>query len=370
MQRISSRSTILVRIFSTLSLNLWLNRIFHSGPLYFDKDLIVLEYPNSQIKPYDMELKKVAFWIHFLDLTIDYLNKSWATIFGNSIGNFLEVYYDDFDRCWQPSIRVKIVIYIFKPLGRGIKIHSDSSMTGCCIKMRYERLADFCFFCGIIGHVKDCNQAFSSNITPTQNHFNNGPWLRFHPLPRGLIQRKPSLDNPIPPKDPCPSSFFPNPPPPPPPPSNPPPPPSDPSLSSVYPTCSSPHPSILDPDSSLSPSLPFSSHSLYYTPLAPPSSTSALSSSSSPITHTFSPSALAPYVFSPSLSLPNLSYSLSMDTSTLANTKKNKKDKQSLPLSFDINFPPVDSKRETDSILPHNSKRVKSAPPFLAFDSS
>lgn len=64
-------------------------------------------------------------------------------------------------------------------------------MLGSWIKMRYERLSDLCFFCGIIGHIaKDCNLSFIINSSPSPKNNNFGPWLRFIPPPRGPIQFK------------------------------------------------------------------------------------------------------------------------------------------------------------------------------------
>lgn len=100
----------------------------------------------------------------------------------------------------SPSARVRILIDISEPLRRGIKVAIENSLNGSWIKMRYERLPDFCFCFGIIGHVaKDCNHAFLGNdlSNSTSRTHSYGPWLRFQPPPKGPIQwRNSSINKP------------------------------------------------------------------------------------------------------------------------------------------------------------------------------
>lgn len=83
---------------------------------------------------------------------------------GNAIGEFVEVDCDESGNCWGFSSKIRVITDITKPLRRGIKINIDGSMNGYWVPIRYERLPDYCYNCGLIGHtLKDCVKMYEQS---------------------------------------------------------------------------------------------------------------------------------------------------------------------------------------------------------------
>lgn len=64
------------------------------------------------------------------------------------------------------SLRIQIRVDISRPLRRGVNITLDDAIGRSWIPIQYERLPEFCFLCGIIGHQhKNCDLFYSSDRT-------------------------------------------------------------------------------------------------------------------------------------------------------------------------------------------------------------
>ncbi|KAL5827909.1 hypothetical protein ACOSQ4_019706 [Xanthoceras sorbifolium] len=82
-------------------------------------------------------------------------------------------------------IRVRVGVNIDKPLKRCLRVDLGGSNGIVALLLCYERLSEFCFECGLVGHsVRECVKARSSGgeIGNTQHSF--GPWLRASSPPR------------------------------------------------------------------------------------------------------------------------------------------------------------------------------------------
>jgi hypothetical protein len=84
-------------------------------------------------------------------------------------------------------LRVKVRKCINTPLMRGTMVEVDEKGKMLWCPFEYEYLPDFCFICGIIGHVdKDCSKKLKRGKDPQF-----GKWLRWVPL-----KKKHSFDGP------------------------------------------------------------------------------------------------------------------------------------------------------------------------------
>uniref|UniRef100_A0A803MDE5 CCHC-type domain-containing protein n=1 Tax=Chenopodium quinoa TaxID=63459 RepID=A0A803MDE5_CHEQI len=77
-------------------------------------------------------------------------------------------------------MRVKVQVNIAKPLRRGMKVAVESGCTKW-IGFKYERLGDFCYYCGQIGHTdKDCEEK-EGGVGESPVVFQYGPFLTASP---------------------------------------------------------------------------------------------------------------------------------------------------------------------------------------------
>ncbi|KAL5839139.1 hypothetical protein ACOSQ4_011747 [Xanthoceras sorbifolium] len=73
-------------------------------------------------------------------------------------------------------LRIRVNIDISKPLKRGIRVSLNESEESIMLLIRYERLLEYCFGCGMVGHhVHDC-PSVSTDADFVQTDI--GPWLR------------------------------------------------------------------------------------------------------------------------------------------------------------------------------------------------
>lgn len=97
---------------------------------------------------------------------------------GKDVGNSLGRYIETDKRSWLPKqakfMRVRVDLPIDKPLWRGgniVNLDGDKVW----ISFKYERLPNFCFHCGILGHdQKHCPSLPSDSELPNQY----GEWLK------------------------------------------------------------------------------------------------------------------------------------------------------------------------------------------------
>lgn len=78
-------------------------------------------------------------------------------LIGNTIGKCISVEADEKGCCVGIYMRIRIKYEIKKPLRRVLKLTLDPSNPPEEILIRYERLPEYCYMCGIIGHqIKEC----------------------------------------------------------------------------------------------------------------------------------------------------------------------------------------------------------------------
>uniref|UniRef100_A0A803PC16 Reverse transcriptase domain-containing protein n=1 Tax=Cannabis sativa TaxID=3483 RepID=A0A803PC16_CANSA len=130
------------------------------------------------------------FWIQVYRLPFLSKSKSLAKVLRNLIGTFLEVYEDSLNEGWGPFLRIRVGIDVSKPLLRGQTVTFPWMNDELWLDYRYERLPDFCYECGIIGHVFDKCSEFLEKIDDGKDpDLPYGPWMEGSPLPRSNYDR-------------------------------------------------------------------------------------------------------------------------------------------------------------------------------------
>ncbi|WJX41610.1 hypothetical protein P8452_28938 [Trifolium repens] len=160
--------------------------VLKNGPWSFDRNLLILNRVSGDEQPADLEMNKVAFWVRVYELPLKVRSDSMAKKLGNIIGQFEETDPLERNRTGR-FLRLKVLIDLRKPLKRGTVIKSqDRSLK---VYFKYERLPNFCFVCGRIGHqLKECDEAGDLEEAGYEDleekELGFGPWLRASPLPK------------------------------------------------------------------------------------------------------------------------------------------------------------------------------------------
>lgn len=88
-----------------------------------------------------------------------------SPIIGQHLGNFIGEFeeYDDNNNAgiWRTFMRIKVKLDVRKPLKKEKKVrHTGGDWK--TVRFKYERLGNFCFLCGILGHTDQfCSKIFS-----------------------------------------------------------------------------------------------------------------------------------------------------------------------------------------------------------------
>lgn len=131
-------------------------KVMAGGPWHFDRALIVLEEPRGIGNKRKQKFTHATFWVQFHNVPIGCMELESIHKLGELIGDVLEVETDDEGECIGPYARVRISIDITKPLQKMVflELEEDNEVE---LPVLYERLPDFCFCCGLIGHqFKEC----------------------------------------------------------------------------------------------------------------------------------------------------------------------------------------------------------------------
>ncbi|KAK4420963.1 hypothetical protein Salat_2046800 [Sesamum alatum] len=114
----------------------------------------------------------------FIILPQEHGKEIWAEFIGNKLGKYraMDWYKDDPSSLTEFKLRVGLNIQ--NPLRRIMKIRSPDG-EDYVIQFTYERLPNFCFLCGLIGHIsKDCEMHYTDGFVDPGSNTPFGPWLR------------------------------------------------------------------------------------------------------------------------------------------------------------------------------------------------
>ena len=128
------------------------------GPWHFNRALIVLKEPSGIGNMRKQAFTHAAFWIQIHNVPLACMERDNVQKLGGLLGEVLEVETDDKGECIGLYARVRVSIDITKPLQKMVFLELEDEDDEVELPVLYERLPDFCFCCGIIGHqFKECS---------------------------------------------------------------------------------------------------------------------------------------------------------------------------------------------------------------------
>ncbi|TXG53056.1 hypothetical protein EZV62_022225 [Acer yangbiense] len=154
------------------------NRIWQRGPWHFDNSLITLEKPDRLGDISMLKFNQADFWVQIHNIPIMCMNRSMARWLANQLEEVLELPSDS-KECWGKFLRVKVRIDISRPLERWLRLRLDNSGKVVVVVLKYERLPEFCYACGKIGHaLRDCHDDEARMNAMEGSIASFGAWMR------------------------------------------------------------------------------------------------------------------------------------------------------------------------------------------------
>lgn len=112
------------------------------------------------------------------------LNSGMGMVIDNGLGKLVKVETSNGGYNCGDILRVRVWIDVTKPLKHALNVHGG--MKGSLIvTFAYERLPNFCYRCGLLGHLlHDCSMEFTdpSSDEVDMNSLDYGDWLRAESL--------------------------------------------------------------------------------------------------------------------------------------------------------------------------------------------
>ncbi|KAL0345801.1 UNVERIFIED_CONTAM: hypothetical protein Sradi_4411400 [Sesamum radiatum] len=153
------------------------NRALVGWTWSFKENILKLSRVNENENPLWVNLEWCALYVHVRDLPIRKMTKEFAEYIGNRIGKFMDVEHMDDHRNWSSTLRIWVKLSFTKPLRRFMKIRStDNEML---LVSSYERLPNFCYLCGLLGHLsKLCEKRYEPDFSDPGEDSPFNAWFR------------------------------------------------------------------------------------------------------------------------------------------------------------------------------------------------
>ncbi|XP_075520620.1 uncharacterized protein LOC142553940 [Primulina tabacum] len=149
-------------------------RILQEGPWNFSRSLIVLTEPTGCHSPRTLRFDEATFWIQLHNIPLAFLHENLLLKLGSQLGMVVEVDRGDHGVVLGCFARIRVCINISQPLRKCIRVTSMSEEEDIFIILVYERLPDFCYACGRVGHThRECEDTSVDKV-----RFACGAWLR------------------------------------------------------------------------------------------------------------------------------------------------------------------------------------------------
>jgi hypothetical protein len=122
------------------------------GPWRFQGDAVLVRALEQNEDPNEVEFEVLAIWAQFADIPFYLLSKQLARKLENKLGHLISIDNHARGNLNHKILRARVAIPIAHPLQRWITLEDEFSDEEVLATVLYERLPNFCLYCGVIGH--------------------------------------------------------------------------------------------------------------------------------------------------------------------------------------------------------------------------
>ncbi|TXG58564.1 hypothetical protein EZV62_016393 [Acer yangbiense] len=156
-----------------------LNRVLAGSPWSFDNALLALERPVGKGTVDNLSFSHTDFWVQIHQIPLLCMTREIGGFLGGLIGLVLDVDRGSSGDCVGKFMRVRIRVDITRPLKRCLRVDILGDGTETVMVLRYERLPNHCFRCGMVNHTTtECTDVEPIPITDGKEVPLYGAWLR------------------------------------------------------------------------------------------------------------------------------------------------------------------------------------------------
>ncbi|KAK3225346.1 hypothetical protein Dsin_005208 [Dipteronia sinensis] len=145
-------------------------KVLAGGPRSFDDTMIVLEEPTGKRAITGLKFNMAEFWVQISNLPILCITKEIGLFLESIIGDVREVDIGPSGDFCGKFLRVRVIIKIDKPLKRFLRVNVLGDGKETVMLIQYERLPNFCFKLGLLGHtVHGCSETGDGGLPTDQD---------------------------------------------------------------------------------------------------------------------------------------------------------------------------------------------------------
>ncbi|KAF5464301.1 hypothetical protein F2P56_014388 [Juglans regia] len=149
-----------------------------NSPWSFNKNLVLLMDYVGDVQSSRIKMHFASFWVRLYDLPLMGMNSETARSIGESIGNVEDIDLYSQSPGWGVFLRVRIRLDVCCPLP-SVKRLCLRNGEVLWVHLKYERLPNFCYYCGKLGHSdRDCELWVLKRALFEKDGFPYGVWLR------------------------------------------------------------------------------------------------------------------------------------------------------------------------------------------------
>ncbi|XP_073130025.1 uncharacterized protein [Henckelia pumila] len=166
-------------------------RVLLEGPWSCFQDLIVIKEPRGMDEPRSLCFDEVAFWVQCHNVPIAFSQIGIMKKIGAQIGEVEEVDHGESSSLMGRFVRMRVRINIRKPLKQFLCVGVEDGEEVIII-LSYERLSEFCYRCGVLGH------SFRTYGEPAEENtvMRYGVWMRAQTVGSKGRSRSPPVKTP------------------------------------------------------------------------------------------------------------------------------------------------------------------------------
>ena len=149
-------------------------KIIADSPWSIMGNILSLITWNPDMALAELDFSTVEFWVQAHGLPLGKMNRSFVDVLAAKLGRLIETdCIGDGIQLNRSFLRFRVAINIKHPLVPGFMFQRDG-LAALWIEFKYERLSNFCYSCGRIGHDEDSCKYKDDTV----NTGDYGPWLR------------------------------------------------------------------------------------------------------------------------------------------------------------------------------------------------
>ncbi|KAK4424810.1 hypothetical protein Salat_1674600 [Sesamum alatum] len=164
-------------------------KILELSPWSFRGHHVITKIWNPDQAFSELDFGKSEIWIQAFNIPVSLMTTNTAKLIGDEVGAFIRSDVEVDRNLWRKAMKIRVSLDLSKLLVASIKLpREDAALIN--VNLRYGRLPDFCYGCGLIGHkFTACISSQTQTNTQTLHHPSSpnkpqmwtqqwGPWLK------------------------------------------------------------------------------------------------------------------------------------------------------------------------------------------------